>query len=204
MRIHEQEIGRPQSETASRRESPSAFTSEKRRQFWRALLLWCIFILLLILVNGTIPFVLGADLHAWTQSPVKSVLFSSVFYAFLFLAVPLVLIKAWDTVRRPAFAIPLCVAMLGITFWHYFWSGAALSVIVLAYLHRRFDLSDYGIRTRGWREDLIAMLVMGLLGLFPVLMQTSHSGISLGNAASAALTRLFANPASSVENLFYF
>ncbi len=57
-----------------------------------ALLLWGVFFVLAVLVNGTVPFILGVDLHAWTQSPVKSVLLAFVFYAVLFLAVPLMLI----------------------------------------------------------------------------------------------------------------
>ncbi len=57
-----------------------------------ALLLWGVFFVLAVLVNGTVPFMLGVDLHAWTQSPVKSVLLAFVFYAVLFLAVPLMLI----------------------------------------------------------------------------------------------------------------
>ena len=59
----------------------------------QALILWGIFIALVVLFNGTIPFLLGVDLHAWTGSPIKSVLFAFVFYAVLFFAVPLILIK---------------------------------------------------------------------------------------------------------------
>jgi hypothetical protein len=94
--------------------------------------------------------------------------------------------------------------MLGITFWHFFWPGVTVAVGALAYLHWRFDLSGYGIRSRGGRGDIAAVLLMGLLGLVPILMRGRPSGISLMPAATAALTRLFANPASSIENLFYF
>ncbi len=69
----------------------------------RAILVWIAFIVLLGLFNGTIPFALGADLHAWTASPIKSFLFGLIFYAGMFLAVPLILIKGWQTVRQPAF-----------------------------------------------------------------------------------------------------
>ncbi len=65
----------------------------------QAFLLWGIFFVLAVIVNGTIPFMLGVDLHAWTQSTIKSVLFAFVFYTVLFLAVPLILIKGWKTVR---------------------------------------------------------------------------------------------------------
>jgi hypothetical protein len=166
--------------------------------------LWGIFFVLIVVFNGTIPFVLGVDLHAWTASTVKSVLFAFVFYATLFLAVPLVLIKGWQTVRQPAFLYPLCLAMLAITIWHFFPAAVAIAILVLAYLHWRFDLSEYGIRSTGWKGDLLAILLMGLLGLIPTLMQSSLHSFSLGSALLAALSRLFANPASSVENLFYF
>ncbi len=170
----------------------------------QALFVWSIFFVLLVMINGTIPFALGADLHAWTQSPAKSLLFSFLLYAVLFLAVPLILIKGWKTVLQPGFLFPLCLAMLGITFWRFFWPGVALSVLVLAYLHWRFDLSGYGIRSQGLRSDLIAVLLMAALGSIPVLMQRPTGILSLPSGVAAALTRLFANPASSVENLFYF
>lgn len=170
----------------------------------QALLVWCVFFVLVVVINGTIPFVLGIDLHAWTQSTIKSVLFAFVFYSVLFLAVPLVLIKGWEMVRQPAFLLPLCLAMLAITLGHFFRGAVVISIIVLAYLHWRFDLSDYGIRSRGWKGDLLAILFMGSLGFMPVLMQSSSHSFSLGQAFLTALDRLFANPASSVENLFYF
>lgn len=170
----------------------------------QAFLLWCIFFVLVVLFNGTIPFALGVDLHAWTASPVKSVLFAFLIYSILFLAAPLVLIKGWGTVRQPAFLYPLLLAMLAISVWHFFHYAAAIAVIVLAYLHWRFDLSGYGIRSKGWKGDLLAILLMGLLGLFPLLMGASSHALSFGPALSAALDRWFGNPASSVENLFYF
>ena len=178
--------------------------SERARQGNQALILWCIFFLLVVLINGTVPFALGADLRAWTQSPVKSVLFAFLLYGIIFLAVPLILVKSWETVRQPAFLVPLCLAVLGITFWHYFWPGVAVAVAMLAYLHRRFDLSGIGLRSHGWKGDLLAVLLMGVLGLIPVFMRSSFAGPSLGAALTAALQRLFANPASSAENLFYF
>ena len=169
-----------------------------------ALLLWCVFFLLAVLFNGTIPFFLGADLHGWTESGTKTILFAFVFYAMLFLVVPLILLKGWGIVRQPAFSIPLGLAVLSIIAWQFFrWAGAIV-VAVLVYLHWRYDLSDYGIRSRGWRGDLLAVLFMGLLALVPLLMSRSLGALTPGAAFLAGLNRLLANPASTVENLFYF
>ncbi len=175
-----------------------------RQRFGQAVLLWVIFFILLVILNGTIPFLLGADLHAWTASATKSVLLAFMIYGLLFLAVPLVLIKGWKTVRQPAFLIPLCAAILGIGLWHFLPVLASIAILALVYLHRRFDLSGYGLRSRGWQGDLLAVLFMGLLGLVPALMQASSHSLNLGAALLTAVTRLFANPASTVENLFYF
>ncbi len=177
---------------------------EQNRRANQAIIVWCVFFVLLVLLNGTIPFALGVDLRTWTASPIKSPLLGFVVYGVLFLAVPLVLIKGWDTVRKPAFLLPLILAVLGITFWHAFWPGVTVAIAVLAYLHWRFDLSAYGIRSHGLRADLAAIVLMGILGLVPVLTRSSLSNVSPANAVGAALTRLFANPASSFENLFYF
>ncbi len=59
----------------------------------QAFLLWLAFFVTVVILNGTIPFALGFDLHTWTTSPVKSVLFGLIFYGLFFLAIPLVLIK---------------------------------------------------------------------------------------------------------------
>ncbi len=177
-----------------------SYTQRSKQAFY----LWVIFFLLVVTINGTIPFTLGADLHAWTQSTVKSVLFAFVFYSVLFLAVPLILIKGWQTVRQPGFLYPLGLAMLAITFWSLFRGVAVIAIIMLAYLHWRFDLSAYGIKSRGWKGDVLAVILMGVLGFVPLLMQTMHQPGSFGTALATALDRLFANPASSIENLFYF
>ena len=175
-----------------------------RHQSRQAFFLWCIFFILVILFNGTIPFALGVDLHAWTGSIFKSILFAFVFYAVLFLAVPLILIKGWRTVRQPAFLYPLCIMMIAISLWRYFPGIVTIAIIGLAYLHWRFDLSGYGIRSRGWKGDLLAILLMGIMGFAPLLMRPLSHTFSFGTALMTALDRMFANPASSVENLFYF
>src|SRR5512142_3380890 len=101
-------------------QAPEDDTVGRARQFRQAFIVWAIFFVLLVLFNGTIPFALGVDLRAWTASPIKSVLFGLIFYGLLFLVVPLVLIKGWDTVRRPGFLLPLIVAVLGIASWRTF------------------------------------------------------------------------------------
>src|SRR5512141_734147 len=122
----------------ARQPAPEDFS--KARQSKQAVLVWIAFFVLLVVFNGTIPFALGADLHAWTASPLKSILFGLIFYGSMFLAVPLLLIKGWATVRQPGFLLPLCLAMLGITSAHIFWPGVTVAVAALAYLHWRFDL----------------------------------------------------------------
>jgi len=169
----------------------------------QALIVWGIFILVLVLLNGTIPFLLGADLHAWTSSTFKSVIFDWVLYAGFFLIVPLVLTKGWATVRQPGFLIPLMAAAIGVGMHHYVYYGPILVIPVLGYLHWRYDLSPLGFRSLGWKGDLIAVLLMGGLSLLPLFFPGGHF-FAPGKALAAAMDRLLANPASTVENLFYF
>lgn len=63
------------------------FESDHRAK--QALIVWVAFLVLNILLNGTIPFVLGSDLKAWTVSPNKTFLFNLVQYGLMFLVVPL-------------------------------------------------------------------------------------------------------------------
>lgn len=183
-------------------ELESAVQASRRAK--QALQLWGVFFVLAIILNGTVPFVLGIDVHAWTQSTTKSFLFSLIIYGGLFLTAPLVNIKGWGRVRQRDFFLPLLAAIAGVTLWSFVRGIATVAILSLAYLHWRFDLSDYGIRTRGWRGDLAAALLLGLFSLIPVLLRTRAMSFTLTTASIASFDRLFANPASSVENLFYF
>ena len=158
------------------------------RGAWQALLVWGIFIVLLVILNATIAFALGADLHAWTHSQAKAILFDLIIYAGLFLVVPLILTKGWKTVRQPAFLLPLLIAVIGIGLQPFVHPAPILALLVLVYLHWRFDLSDLGIRSRGWKGDIVAILLMGLLSLVPVLFPGPHP-FTPGNAALAAIDR---------------
>jgi hypothetical protein len=92
----------------------STTTDPRPRQ---ALIAWGAFMLLAVLLNGTIPFILGRDLHAWTESTTKFILFSLLIYGGIFLVVPLWLTKGWQMVRQPAFFVPVVLAILGILLW---------------------------------------------------------------------------------------
>lgn len=177
---------------------------EVDRRAWQALVVWGVFIVLLVITNGTVPFVFGVDMHVWTSSKAKSVIFDLVFYAVIFMVVPLILTKGWTTVRQPAFLLPLLVAVVGITMRPFVQFAPVFAVVVLAYLHWRFDLTDLGFRSRGWRGDVLAILFFGLLSLVTPLLQPGPHIFTPGSALLASLDRLFANPASTTENLFYF
>jgi hypothetical protein len=169
--------------------TPALSIDKIDRQAWQALLVWGIFIVLLVIANDTVPFVLGVDVHAWTYSKFKSVIFNFVFYAVIFLVVPLIFTKGWATVRQPAFLLPLLVAVLGITLGPFVQFAPALVVIVLAYLHWRFDLTNLGIRSRGWKGDVLAIVLFGLLSLVAPLLQPGPHTFTPGIALLDSLNR---------------
>jgi hypothetical protein len=179
-------------------------TSRAERRANQALGLWAALFLVTVLINGTVPFLLGADLRAWTYSPGKDLAVSLLVYGGLFLVAPLILVKGWTVVRQPAFLFPVLLAVAGICLRTWFRPAAALAVLILAYLHGRFDLSELGFRSRGWQVDLLAVLLIGLLYLAPRLLSPSPFSFAPARAVLAGLERLFANPASTTENLFYF
>ncbi len=170
----------------------------------QAFLLWLIFLVSMILLNGTIPFLLGYDMHAWTVSPVKHLLLSLLIYGGLFFIAPLVLLKGWSTVRQPGFLFPCLAALIAITLWSSVRGIAAVVVIVYAYLHWRYDLSALGFRTRNWKGDLIVLLVIGMVIFAVAIFQSSRVPYNWSKSVFGVLDRLFANPASTVENVFYF
>jgi membrane protease YdiL (CAAX protease family) len=94
--------------------------------------------------------------------------------------------------------------MLAITLRPLVRPAPVLAIATIAYLHWRFDLSALGIRTRGWQGDTVAILLIGALSFLAALFQPPAHSLAPGSALSSGLDRLIANPASTVENLFYF
>lgn len=179
-------------------------TFEINHRAKQALVVWGVFIVLNMLLNGTIPFLLGNDLQAWTASPMKGFLFNLVQYGIMFLVVPLLMTKGWATVRQPAFLLPLLLAILSLTFRGVFRPAAILSVFVLAYLHTRYDLSELGFRSCNRRTDLIVILLVALLFSIQRLFNSEPFSFHPLEAFLAGLDRLFLNPASTTETIFYF
>lgn len=171
------------------------------KQAW---ILWGIFMILNVLINGTIPFLLGENLHLWTSSPIKGFLFNLIQYSLVFLVIPLIIVKGWDTVRHPGFFFPLMIAVLSLTLRDVFRPIAALSVFILAYLHKQYDLSELGFRSSGLRGDLISFLFLTLLSSAQGFSVRASSSTHLVNALLAGVDRLFLNPASTTEYIFYF
>lgn len=170
----------------------------------QALWIWGVFIVLTIIINGTIPFAFGADVREWTASTPKSILTHIVNYAGMFLMVPLIATKGWRMLGNPGFLVPMLIAVLGIGLRPFAYPTAALVVVALAYLHWRYDLSDLGIRSRGRKGDVLAILILGLISFVPVLPKLDLHSIIPAQALLAGVDRLFTNPASTTENLFYF
>ena len=56
----------------------------------------------------------------------------------------------------------------------------------------------------GWKGNIAAILLMVLLTLASRLFQLSLSFSDPVQAVISALDRMFVNPASTIENLFYF
>jgi hypothetical protein len=126
-----------------------------------------------------------------------------IVYGLLFLVVPLVLAKGWATVREPAFLVPLILAVAAGTLWSTFRGIGVLILAVLVYLHLRFDLSDLGMRSSGWRGDAVAVFGIAALYLVPRLFRPIV-GMDLEAGLAAGALRLLGNPAASAEYFFYF
>jgi len=173
-------------------------------QVRNALLLWVCFFVILVLINGTIPFILGADLLSWTSSLTKHVLISGVLYAGLFFLGSLALAKAWEQVKQPQFLGPVIIGAAGITLSAFVQEIAVIAVIVYAYLALRYRLPELGFKSRGLRGDVVAVVLFGAFSFLAVLMRIGLSTFTPEDATMAMVYRLFFNPASTAENVFYF
>lgn len=178
-----------------------AANKKKARQ---ALLIWSLFFFATVSINVLVPIALGINLHDWTYSDAKGLLLFSVDYAGFFLIVPLLLTKGWQTFKRPSFIIPVAAAAVSVVLWSQLRYVATIAIVVYVYLHWRYDLSELGFRTKGWKADVAAILIVGSFALLQVLVSPNALQIAFLPALYATAFRMFGNPASTVENLFYF
>lgn len=159
------------------RSSDSVEIDKKARQ---AVYIWIAFFVATVLINGTILYAIGIDTYAWTYSTLKGLLLFTVDYAGFFLVVPLILTKGWKTIRKPSFLLPMAAAAVSVVLWYPIHYIATIAIVVYIYLHWRFDLSELGFRTRGWKGDILAILLFGSLGLLQALLSGGgFSGLSL-------------------------
>ena len=156
-----------------------------------------------VLTNGTIPFMLGADLRAWAFSR-ESFFVTSLIYAGIFWVAVLVVVKGWETVIRSDFLVPMLMACVGFVLWPFFPFAAAIFWLVLPFLHRRYDLTELGLRSRGWRGDAAVVALLGLVLLVFSALSGGLSSFDVAGAATAVVYRILGNPAFTAENLFYF
>lgn len=166
--------------------------------------LWLVFFCVAVVLNGTIPFLAGADLRWWTYSLPKGVLFEVLIYGVLFLAAPILLVKGRSIVRDARLWIPLCIALIALGFHPVFRPTAIVAFAALLYLHVRFDLSPLGVKRFWTWPDVTAILILGLLPLVARGLDPRPLGWHPRVALGACFDRLFLNPASTNENLFYF
>ena|GEM_PF-2386546 len=179
-------------------------TQNKRKNARQAFIVWLLFFATAITINIGLPLALGLDLHAWTYSPLKGLLLFGVIYAGFFIVVPLTLTKGWSQVKKPTFLVPMVAAMFSVIIWYLVPYVATVAIAVLVYLHWRFDLSGLGFKSKGWKGDVLALVLVGLLALLQVSSSLGALQFAFLPALSAALFRMFSNPASTVENLFYY
>lgn len=163
-----------------------------------------VFLATAVVVDGTIPFVLGADLRSWSTSRAKSVVVAFTFYAGMFWIVPLVLVGGRERLRQPGFVAGVALGVVGIIVSPAFRPAAALVLPAVAWLHARYGLSELGIRSRGWRGDVLAILLLGAMGALAALAVQAGGPKGAGSAFGSTAQRMFGNPASTVEYLFYF
>lgn len=168
-----------------------------------ALLVWAVFFVVFALIDGTIPFLLGADLRWWSTSIPKRVLIGTLVYGGMFLVVPVVMTLGRRARDADLFLL-LTLAVVGLALQPAARPAGVIAIVALVCLHARYDLSGLGMRSHGWRRDLVALA--GLVTLSFVLDSWGRLGDvpAMGGALSAGLDRLLFKPASTVENLFYF
>lgn len=184
--------------------SPAVQNSQSKSKARQALIVWVLFFSSTVVINLLLPLLLGLDLRDWSSSDAKRLLLSSVDYAGFFLIIPLMLTKGWGVFKKTSFIVPVAVAAVSVVIWSSFHYVAVIALLVYAYLHWRFDLSELGFRTKGWKGDAVAILIVGSLGLLQSFAASSLLELAVLPAFLSTMFRMFGNPASSVENLFYF
>ena len=170
----------------------------------QALAVWAAFLVLFMAIDGTLPFLLGEDLRWWSTSVEKRQLIGAVVYGAMFLVVPVALVVERRALRDPELWLAMVFALLALVLQPAIRAAGVVVLVVIVCLHARYDLSGLGLRSTGWRRDLAAIAVLAGVSLVLTALQRADDAPAFDAALVAALDRMLFNPASTVENLFYF
>lgn len=162
-----------------------------------------VFFALFALINGTVPFLLGVDLRSWSTSIPKRVLIGTVIYGGMFLVAPVVLVLG-KRARDTDLVLLLALAVAGLALQPAARPAGVIVPVAIVCLHERFGLATLGMRSRDRRRDLLAIALLATLSLVLTALGRDSDIPAVGLAVNASLDRLLFNPASTVENLFYF
>lgn len=169
-----------------------------------ALIVWAVFLVVFSLINGTVPFLLGVDLRWWSTSVPKRQLIGTLVYGVLFLVVPVVLVVGRRALRDGELALALVFALVALALQPAARGAGVVVLVVIVCLRAGYDLRGLGLRSNSWRRDLAAIGVLAGASLVLTAVQRGADDPSYETALAAMLDRMLFNPASTVENLFYF
>ncbi len=168
------------------------------------LIMWFIFIILLVIMNKTIYFIFGIDVKDWTNSKIKSLLINVIIYGFVFFIIPILYVKKNDIKGNWILISCLLCGLLGLFLSTYSkWFNLLLFISVFILLLRG-DLYNLGFEKIKIWEYIIMSIIYILLYSIPSLFSWGNSNNNLNNTIISVIDRMFLNPASTVEYIFYY
>lgn len=168
------------------------------------ILIWFVFIFLAIIFNRTIQFIFGFDVKNWTYSTLKSLLFNIFIYGIVFYIIPIFYTNRKNLKWNWLIYICSFLSILGLGLSIYSrWFNILLYISVVILIIKGY-LTNLGFERIKFWEFILLTIFYGILYLIPVLVTRSNQNLTINDAISSLIDRMFLNPASTVEFIFYF
>lgn len=179
------------------------FTGSKAR-FVEFIIIYILCLLSVVLINDSLLLFNHENIFIWNNSKGHNLIFSILIYSILYFSLPLLFTKYFRRLTEIDFLLPFLFAVVAIPLTSYFRLGTIITLLLLIFIHNKFDLTAIGIRTTDWKKDIFPFITLLILIFIPLLIYKLFYSSEILSSIVKVEERIFGSSYAYIEFLFFF